>query len=104
MKRQDQRASLCDLKIIGRNGDAAYLELGDLLTEMPWIKHDAVADHRERSADNTRRQQAQLVGFVTDHQRVAGIVATLKTDDDIRAFGEPVNNLALAFVAPTGLR
>ena len=37
-----------------------------------------------------------------DHQRVAGIVATLKTHHCLRAIRQQVHDLALAFVAPLG--
>jgi hypothetical protein len=33
---------------------------------------------------------------------VAGIVATLETDDDIGLFRQPVDDLAFTFVAPLG--
>ena len=37
-----------------------------------------------------------------DDQRVAGVVAALKTDDEIGEFGEDVDDLAFAFIAPLG--
>ena len=42
----------------------------------------------------------ELVGLVADDQRVAGIVAALEADDDVGAAGQPVDDLALALVAP----
>ena len=47
-------------------------------------------------------QQRQLVGGAVDDQGVAGIVAALKAHDDIGALRQPVDDLALAFVAPLG--
>ena len=42
-------------------------------------------------------------GFDTiDHQRMAGVVAALETHHGLRAFGQPVHQLALAFIAPLG--
>ena len=42
-------------------------------------------------------------GFDTvDDQRMAGVVAALKTHHGLGAFGQPVHQLALAFVAPLG--
>ena len=75
----------------------------DLLEQRPGIDHDAVADQRELAlADHARRQQRQLVGGAVDDQRVAGIVAALEADHDVGALAEPVDDLALALVAPLG--
>ena len=48
------------------------------------------------------RQQRQLVGLVADDQRVAGVVAALEAHHHVGAAGEPVDDLALALVAPLG--
>ena len=45
-------------------------------------------------------KQRKLVGLVADDERVAGIVAALEADDEIGAAGQPVDDLALALVAP----
>jgi len=37
-----------------------------------------------------------------DHQCMAGIVAALKANDALCMIGQPINNLALTFVAPLG--
>ena len=55
---------------------------------MPGTAHDAGGDQRE------------LVGVVADDQRMAGVMAALEAHDDIGALGQPVDDLALAFVAP----
>ena len=68
--------------------------------QRPGIEHDAVADHRRRAADDARGQQRQLVDLVADDQRVAGIVPALEAHDHVGALGEPVDDLALALVAP----
>ncbi len=47
-------------------------------------------------------QRVELVGHPVDDQRVAGIVAALEAHDHVRALGEPVDDLALALVAPLG--
>ena len=82
-----------------RPARASLLDLG---LERPGIEHDAIADHRQRAADDARGQQRQFVDLVADDQRVAGIVAALEADDDVGAAGEPVDDLALALVAPLG--
>ena len=49
--------------------------------------------------DGSRRQ---LVGLAVDHQGMAGIVAALEAHHDLGPLGQPVDDLALAFVAPLG--
>ena len=97
---EDQRAGVGDLQRLRGDRDALAGQLLDLGLERPGIEHDAVADHRERAADDARGQQRELVGLVADDQRVAGIVAALEADDEIGAAGQPVDDLALALVAP----
>ena len=74
----------------------------DLGFQRPRIEHHAIADDRRRAAHDPDRQQRQFVGLVADDQRVAGIVAALEADDHVGAAREPVDDLALAFVAPLG--
>jgi hypothetical protein len=40
--------------------------------------------------------------LLADDQGMAGIVATLEADDGIGAAGEPIDDLAFAFIAPLG--
>ena len=87
---------------LGRDLDALFAHPLDLGLERPGIEHDAVADHRGRAADDPARQQRQLVGLVADDQRVAGVVAALEAHDHVGPAGQPVDDLALAFVAPLG--
>ena len=73
------------------------------LQQRPRIDDDAVADDAELArAHDARRQQRQLVGLVADDERVAGVVAALEAHDDIGALRQPVDDLALALVAPLG--
>ena len=46
------------------------------------------------------RQQRQLVGHAVDDQRMAGVVAALEANDDVGLLRQPVDDLALALVAP----
>src|SRR6266536_3862352 len=46
----------------------------------------------------------QRVGLVTDHDRVAGVVAALVADHVVDAVAEKVGGLALALVSPWGTR
>ena len=86
------------------------------VTETPWllscaisdkqrlrIDDDAIADYRQfAAAHDAGGQQRQLVGHVADHQRVAGIVPALESHHDVGLFRQPVDDLALALVAPLG--
>jgi len=42
----------------------------------------------------------QDVFLFSDENRVAGVIAALRADDDIRLLGEHVNDFAFAFIAP----
>jgi hypothetical protein len=88
------------VQIFRRNRNALCTQLCHLVAEMPGVEHHAIADDRQCPAHNARRQQGQLIGLITDHQRMAGIMPALKTDDDISLAGEPVDDLALALIAP----
>ena len=90
-------------RLSGVTADALFLELRDLVDQRLRIDHHAVADDGELApAHHARGQQRQLVGRAVDHQRMAGIVAALEADDDVGLFGQPVDDLALALVAPLG--
>ena len=79
------------------------LSLVDLVGERPRIDDDAVADERQLARPHDAgRKQRQLVGDAVDHQRVAGIVPALEPHHDVGAFRKPVDDLALALVAPLG--
>ena len=100
--RQDQRAGLGDHQHVRRDLDALLAHPLDLGLQRPRIEHHAVADHRRRAADDARWQQRQLVGLVADDERMAGVVAALEAHDHVGAARQPVDDLALAFVAPLG--
>jgi Asp-tRNA(Asn)/Glu-tRNA(Gln) amidotransferase A subunit family amidase len=42
----------------------------------------------------------QLVDLAVDHQRMAGVVPALKATDHVGPLAEPIDDLALALVAP----
>ena len=101
MQRQDKGSVFGNDQIVRRDGDTLPTQAFHLLHQMPWIDNDAIADDRELPrAYDARRQQRELVDDATDDQRMAGIVATLKAHDDVGAFREPIDDLALALVAP----
>ncbi|MEY9271952.1 GNAT superfamily N-acetyltransferase [Bradyrhizobium diazoefficiens] len=103
VQRQDQGDVLGHAQIFRGDSDALRAQLGDLVEEGRGIEHHAVADHRQLVfAQHARGQQRELVGLAVDHQRVAGVMAALETDDDVRLLRQPVDDLALPFVAPLG--
>ena len=100
MQRQDQRGVLGDAQVLRRHRDALLLEPADLVDQRLRIEHDAVADHRQLVAHHAGGQQRQLVGDAVDDQRMAGVVPALKAHHDVGLLGQPIDDLAFAFVAP----
>src|SRR5262249_6391017 len=83
------------------NDNALLLELGYLAQQRMRVENHAVTDHRKLSRpDHARWQQGQLIGLAVNYQRMAGIMAALKTDHDVGLLGEPIDDLAFALVAP----
>ncbi len=80
---------------------ASCSEPADLLEQHLRIDHDAVADHAELArVKSAGWDQVQDRFFAVDDERVAGVVAALKTDDDVRVPAEEVDDLAFALVSP----
>ena len=80
-----------------------FLSVAISLSKRLRIDHHAIADDRQlAAAHHAGRQQRQFVGLAVDDQRVAGIVAALEAHDDVGLLGQPVDDLALALVAPLG--
>ncbi len=102
MHRQDQRGVLGDPQRVGRHVQALRPHAVHLGHQRLGIDHHAVADDAQLAAHQPARQQRQLVGLVAHHQRVAGVVAALEPHDDVGAARQPVDDLALALVAPLG--
>ncbi len=100
VQRQDERGVLGNRQDLRRHLDALPAQSLDLLQQGPGIHHHAVADDGELAAHQARGQQAQLVGLVADDEGMAGIVAALEAHHHVGAFRQPVDDLALALVAP----
>ena len=100
VERQDERAIFRNMERVGRDGDALGLQLFDLGLERPRVEDNTIADDARRAAHDTGGEQRKLVNLVADDERVTGIMPALKADHDIGALGEPVDDLAFAFVAP----
>ena len=68
---------------------------GESTTPLPMKQSTVVAQ-------DPRGNQVQHRLLAADHQRVAGVVAALEAHHALRAVGQPVDDLALALVAPLG--
>ena len=99
---EDQWAIAADHETRRRveSGDRELVDLGEQRLRR---EHDAVADvagHvRPQDARGDRPQDGLLA---VDHQRVTGVVAALEAHHAVGLLGQPVDDLALAFVAPLG--
>ena len=102
VQRKNERAKVGDFELFRCDLDALRAQPGDLFAERPRIEHDAVADHRTRAAHDPARQKAELVDLIADHERMPGIMAALEADHHIGAAREPIDDLALALIAPLG--
>jgi len=97
---KDQGTSLGDHQHLGGHRDTHLAHPLHLGLERPWIQHHAIADHRRRAAHDPRREERELVGLVADDERMTGIVAALEAHDHVRPARQPIDDLALALVAP----
>ncbi|MNC94513.1 hypothetical protein D3C83_113870 [compost metagenome] len=67
------------------------------------IDDHAIADDAELvRVEGAGRDQMQDRFLAVDHQRMAGVVAALKADDDIGVAGKQIDDLAFTLVAPLG--
>ena len=103
MQRQNQRHVLGDLEVGRGHFDSLAAQLLDLLDEMIGIEDDAVADDRQfPRPNNAGRKQRKFVNLAVDHERMAGVMAALEAHHDVGADRQPIDDLALSFVAPLG--
>ena len=78
-------------------------EVDPLIDEADGVRDHAIADDAKFVfAEDARRHEMQDVFLSADENGVPGVVAAGVADDDVRIFGEHVNDFALAFVAPLG--
>ena len=103
MQRQNERDVLGDLEVGRGHFHSLGPQLLDLLDKMIGIEDHPVADDREFSGPNDPgRKQRQLINLAVDHERVAGVMAALEPHHDVGADRQPIDDLALSFVAPLG--
>src|SRR5450759_4637113 len=81
--------------------DAAAGEHVQLRDQSGRIDHNTVADDRDDvGIQHARRDEVKLEDLLTQHDRVAGVVAALVSDDGRDILGQGIGGLALALVAP----
>ncbi len=102
MQRQHQHGIFRQDQHVRRDGEPRLADPRDFLQQRPGIHHHAIADDGALALHHAGRQQRQLVGLVAHHDGVAGIVAALEAHHHVGAVGQPVDDLAFAFVAPLG--
>jgi len=100
--RQDQRTDFRNLQARA-DIQASGLEFFDFLEQRLGRQHHAVADEAGNAGmHDARRNQPQDGFLAVDPQRMAGIVAALEAHHALDGFGQPVDDLAFAFVTPLG--
>ena len=83
--------------------DPLRAQVVELVGEHLRVDHDAVADRAVLArVEDPGRDQVELPLDVVADDRVAGVVAALEADHEIRVLGEQIDDLALALVAPLG--
>jgi len=79
------------------------LELADFLQQRGRREHDAVADvDRDARTQDPGRYEPQDGLLPVDDKGVPRVVPALEPDDALRVLGEPIDDLAFAFIAPLG--
>jgi len=83
--------------------DPEFAETFDLTDEADRIDDDSITNHTNLFlAQNARGDEMEDVFLAADVNGMAGIVAALCADDDVRFFGEHVDNFAFSLIAPLG--
>jgi hypothetical protein len=101
MVRHDDVRLLAYLQTGRANVNAFGVELFNFLPENARIKNYAVTDEALLAfMQDAGRDEMQDILLVTHYDGMAGIITTLKANDDVYLAGKQVDNLALALVAP----
>ena len=97
---QDQRARFGHTQP-GTHFDTSLFQSGDFLKKFGYREDHAIADVTlDPRAHDAARNQVQGGFHPIDHQGVASVVATLKTNHSLCRLGQPVDEFAFALVAP----
>ena len=101
VQRKNEGGIVGDTQVFRGNLHALRFQTADFGDQRMRIDHDAIADDGELAGTHDAgRQKRKLVADAIDDKRMAGIMAALIPHDDICPLGQPVDNLAFAFVAP----
>src|SRR5207244_9316382 len=98
MPRHDQMGVPGQVQAI--RGEAAALEIVQLLAEAARVDDAAGADHAVLAGQDAGRKVAQLLRLVADEDRVPGVRPAVVAADDVRMLGEQVDDLALPLISP----
>jgi len=99
--REDEVCPARDFQVCA--GVATRFQHVDFFEECRQVDDDAVADHgSDVRVQDARRDELQGVLLTVDNDGVAGVVAALVTHDIGVLFGQQVDDLGFAFVAPLG--
>ena len=102
MEWQDQGAGFADAQARA-HFHAGLFQPFDFFKQFGRRQHHTIADVAlHAGTHDAAGNQVQGGLDAVDDQRMAGIVAALKAHHALRHFSQPVNQLALAFVAPLG--
>ena len=100
MQRQNQGASLADAQT-RTHFNASVFQAFDFFQQLGHRQHHTVADIALHAwAHDAARNKVQSGCFTVDHQSVARVVAALETHHALRQLGQPIDQLAFAFIAP----
>ncbi len=96
---EDEVCVAAQSEAFGRHTSALeHVHFGD---EHPRVHDDPVADNGYHVfVEDATRDELKGEGLSGDHKSVAGVVATLVTDDHGHVTGQKVGELALALVTP----
>ena len=102
MERQDEWAAFAHAQA-GTHIDTGFFKARDFFKQFADRQHHAVADIAlDTGAHDATGNQVQRGFHAIDHQRMTGVVAALKAHHACGGFGQPIDQLAFAFVTPLG--
>jgi hypothetical protein len=102
VERQDQRAGFGHAQAL-THLHAGLFQAFDFFKQLAHGEHHTVADVAlHAGAHDAAGNQVQSRLHAVDDQCVTGVVTALETHDAVGAFGQPVDQLALALVTPLG--
>ena len=93
-----------DHQVVGIDRNASLLKTVDLLKERDGVEDDAVADDASFARpENPGWDEVKNVFLTFVENGVARVVAALGSNDDVRRFGQVIDDLGLFLRRPTGL-